>query len=108
MRYWLAAFAALISVLAVAPATAQLSTQQRTEFINDCLSACRKNPNVPEQQRSQCDVYCVCVANDADKLFNEAQYDQLSRDFAAGRQTADVKRLQELPPACNRKAFTPR
>lgn len=108
MRYRLAVFAALISVLAVTPATAQLSTKQRTDFINDCLSTCRKNPRVPEAQRPGCDTYCVCVANEADKLFNEAQYNQISSDFAAGRQTADIKRFQELPPACNRKAFSPR
>jgi len=106
MRYRLAAFAALICVVTVMPAEAQLSTKQRTDFINDCLSTCRKNPRVPEAQRAQCDVYCVCVANEADKLFNEAQYNQISSDFAAGKQTADIKRFQELPPACNRKAFS--
>lgn len=108
MRYQLAAVAALIFALAAPPATAQLSTKQRTDFINDCLSTCRKNPRVPEKQRAQCDDYCVCVANEADKLFSETQYDQISRDFAAGKQTADIKRFQELPPACNRKAFSTR
>lgn len=108
MRYGLAALAVLISIAVAAPGAAQLSTKQRTDFINDCLSTCRKNPRVPESQRAQCDVYCVCVASEADKLFSETQYDQISRDFAAGKKTADVKRFQELPPVCNRKAFAPR
>jgi hypothetical protein len=111
MRIWKSAAAALL-VLATAgfavPAAAQWSTKQRTEFVNDCLSACRKNPRVPEAQRPQCDEYCLCVVTEGQKLFNEAQYDQLTKDFAAKRQTAEVKQLQELAPACNRKAFAPR
>ncbi len=98
----------LALAVTAAPAGAQWSSKQRTEFINDCLASCRKNPRVSEAQRPQCDDYCVCVANEGEKLFNEAQYEQLNKDFIARRQTADVKRLQELAPVCNRRAFAPR
>lgn len=91
-----------------APAGAQWNSKQRTEFINDCLDACRKNPRVPESQRGQCDDYCLCVVREGERLFSEAQYEQITKDFAARRQTADVKQLQGLAPACNRKAFAPR
>lgn len=98
----------LAAAAAAVPAGAQWSPQQRTEFTNDCLAACRKNPRVPEAQRPQCDDYCLCVLSEGQKLFSESQFDQLNNDFIARRQTAEVKQFQELAPVCNRKAFAPR
>jgi hypothetical protein len=92
----------------VIPASAQWSEGQRKEFINDCLGACRKNPRVPEAQRPQCDDYCNCVRSEGEKFLNEAQFDQLMKDFAARKQTPELKRFVELTPVCNQKAFGPR
>lgn len=100
-------FAACATALAL-PASAQWSAQQRQEFANDCLAACRKNPRVPEAQRPQCDDYCLCIVTEGQKLFNEAQFDQINKDFVAKKQTDDIKKFTELTPACNRKAFAPR
>lgn len=111
MNFWKPAVAAILFAFAVplsTPAMAQWSDSQRTEFTNDCLTACRKNPRVPEAQRPQCDDYCLCVRSEGEKLFTEAQYDQMMKDFAARRQTPEIKQLSELAPACNRKAFAPR
>jgi hypothetical protein len=100
----LAASALAISV----PVSAQWSGEQRSTFTNDCLAACRKNPRVPEAQRPQCDDYCLCIVTEGQKLFNEAQFDQLNKDFVARKQTDDIKKFTDLTPACNRKAFAPR
>jgi hypothetical protein len=100
-------FAACAVALAL-PASAQWSATQRSEFTNDCLAACRKNPRVPEAQRPQCDDYCLCIVSEGQKLFNEAQFEQLNKDFLAKKQTAEIKQFQDLTPACNRKAFAPR
>ena len=100
-------FAALAvsSLSLVFPAQAQWNAKQRADFTNDCLDACRKNPKVPEPQRPQCDDYCLCVASEGQKLFNEVQFTQIMKDFEARNQTADVKKFIELAPVCNRKAF---
>lgn len=97
----LAAGAAVIAI----PVSAQWSADQRKEFMNDCLAACRKNPRVPEAQRPQCDDYCGCIASEGEKFLNEAQFDQLTKDFTARRQTPELKRFVDLTPFCNNKAF---
>lgn len=99
--------AAGATVIAI-PTSAQWSTSQRKEFMDDCLAACRKNPRVPEAQRPQCDDYCGCVASEGEKFLNEAQFDQLMKDFTARRQTPELKRFVDLTPVCNKKAFAPR
>lgn len=111
MTFWKPAVATILVAavfVLMTPAMAQWSGPQRTEFTNDCLAACRKNPRVPETQRPQCDDYCLCVLSEGEKIFNEAQYDQMMKDFAARRQTPEIKQLGELAPICNRKAFAPR
>ncbi len=106
IRRWAAfTFAVACALALAAPASAQWSSKQRIEFINDCLDSCRKNPRVPETQRAQCDDYCLCVVEGGQKLFNEAEFDQLLRDFSAGKQTPAIKQLTDLTPACNRRAF---
>lgn len=96
--------AACMAAIAM-PASAQWSAAQRTEFTNDCLGACRKNPRVPEAQRPKCDDYCLCVMSEGEKFLNEAQFDQLMKDFSARKQTPELKRFVDLTPVCNRKAF---
>lgn len=96
---------ALMSAALAAPASAQWSPKQRADFTNDCLDACRKNPRVPEKQRPQCDDYCLCVLSEGQKFLDEAQFDQLMKDFAARKQTPELKRFLDLTPACNNKAF---
>lgn len=99
---------ALAAAFVSMPAAAQWTSQQRAEFTNDCLAACRKNPRVPEAQRPQCDDYCLCIVSEGQKLFSEAQFDQINKDFAAQKQTPDLKKFTDLTPVCNRKAFAPR
>jgi hypothetical protein len=99
---------AMLSSFFVLPAATEWNTKQRTDFTNDCLAACRKNPKVPEAQRPQCDDYCLCVVSEGQKLFNEAQFDQLMKDFEARNQTPELKQFIGLTPVCNRKAFAPR
>lgn len=103
----IAIFSIGLTALAM-PVSAQWSEGQRKEFINDCLGACRKNPRVPEAQRPKCDDYCDCVRAEGEKFLNEAQFDQLMKDFAARKQTDELKRFVELTPLCNQKAFAPR
>jgi len=107
-RAMLIAACAIFSVSFAFPAPAQWNGKQRADFTNDCLDACRKNPRVPEAQRPQCDDYCLCVLSEGQKLFNEAQFDQLMKDFEARKQTPELKQFTELAPVCNRKAFAPR
>ena len=102
-----AIFAASLAALAM-PATAQWSESQRKEFVNDCLGSCRNNPKVPEARRPQCVDYCDCVRVEGEKFLNEAQFDQLMKDFAARKQTPELKRFVEVTPICNQKAFAPR
>lgn len=98
----------LLSAAFAAPASAQWNAKQRTDFTNDCLDACRKNPRVPEKQRPLCDDYCLCVLSEGQKFLDEAQFEQLMKDFAARRQTTELKRFLDLTPACNNQAFGPR
>lgn len=109
MPFWKPVTASILLALALAlgmPAAAQWSGDQRSSFTNDCLEACRKNPRVPDSQRQLCDDYCLCVVSEGQKLFNEAQFEQINKDFAAKRQTPQLKQFQELTPLCNRKAFS--
>jgi hypothetical protein len=102
------AMVAMLGMSYALPATAQWSGKQITDFNNDCLAACRNNPRVPEAQRPQCDDYCQCVVSEGQKLFNEAQFDQIMKDFEAKKQTPELKQFVGLTPSCNRKAFAPR
>ncbi|MBY0532907.1 MAG: hypothetical protein K2P86_13145 [Xanthobacteraceae bacterium] len=99
-------FAAGCALALAVPASAQWSAKQRTDFVNDCLGACRQNPRVPEAQRPQCDDYCLCIVTEGQKLFNEAQFEQINKDFIAKKQTPEIKQFTDLTPACNRKAFS--
>lgn len=113
IRRWAACTCALVCALVcalalTAPASAQWNSKQRIEFINDCLDSCRKNPRLSEAQRPQCDDYCLCFVEDGQKLFNEAEFGQLLKDFSAGKQTPAIRQFTDLTPACNRKAFAPR
>jgi hypothetical protein len=96
---------AILGSLVVIPAAAQWSSKQRGDFTNDCLDACRKNPRVPEAQRPQCDDYCLCIVSEGQRLFSEAQFEQINNDFRAKKQTPEIKQFTELTPVCNRKAF---
>jgi hypothetical protein len=104
----LVATAGLFAIAAVLPASAQWSAKQRSEFTADCLAACRNNPKVPAANRPQCVDYCGCVIEEGERAFNEADYDEITRDFAAGKTTEKVRRLQGFTPVCNRRAFSPR
>lgn len=101
-------FAVACALSLAAPAAAQWNAKQRTDFVNDCLNACRKNPRVPEAQRPQCDDYCLCIVTEGQKLFNETQFEQINNDFIAKKQTPEIKQFTDLTPICNRKAFAPR
>lgn len=104
----LAVAVGIAAIASAAPASAQWSASQRSEFTADCLNACRNNPKVPPANRPQCVDYCGCVVEEGERVFNETDYDEIARDFAAGKTTEKVRRLQGFTPVCNRRAFSPR
>lgn len=103
---FLASLIVITTIAIPAPGHAQWSIKQQSEFYTDCLDACRKNDKVSDARKPQCRDYCNCVIEDGQKVLNEADYDELSADFAAGRSTPKVKTLQGLAPVCNRRVFT--
>lgn len=108
MKFHKLVWASILATSLTAPAmpsSAQWSASQRDDFTSVCADACRRNPRVPEAHRSQCDDYCDCVRAEGEKFLNEAQYDQMMKDFAARKQTSEVKQFVDLTPICNNKAF---
>jgi hypothetical protein len=86
------------------PASAQWSQSERNEFTNNCLSACRNNPNVADAAKPQCVTYCACVLDGAQGV--EPNYRVLNDDFLNNRDTERVRAMRSLVPGCNSKAFS--
>ncbi len=106
MRGGLAAGAVLAALLSgLAPAQAQWSMDQRSKFIHDCIPGCERNPNVPETQKSQCGVFCNCIANESEKVISSAELDEIEAEARAGREHPKIGQFRILAPVCNRQAF---
>jgi hypothetical protein len=107
MRQILTACAALAValVMSLAPAQAQWSISQRSKFIGDCIPGCERNPNVPEAQKSQCGVFCNCIATESEKVISSAELDEIEVEARAGREHPKIGQFRILAPVCNRQAF---
>jgi hypothetical protein len=107
MQRILAAGATLVValVMSLAPAQAQWSISQRTKFISDCIPGCERNPRVPEVQKSQCGVFCNCIANESEKVISSAELDEIEEAARAGREHPKIGQFSILAPVCNRQAF---
>ncbi len=93
-------------LLSLAPAQAEWTMSQRTKFLGDCIPACEANPKVPPALKGQCGLYCTCLANDGEKIFSAADFDEMDEDARTGRANPKTQRFQALVPACNQRAFS--
>lgn len=91
--------------LAVAPAHAQWGMTQRGKFMSDCVSGCENNPNVVGPQKSQCGIFCNCLANEGEKVLTADEFEEVDGAARAGREHPKTQRFMTLIPACNRQAF---
>jgi len=96
---------ALALLLAIAPAHAQWSMTQRGKFISDCIGGCENNANVAGPQKSQCGIFCNCLANEGEKQFSSAEFEEMDEAARAGREHPKTQGFHALVPACNRQAF---
>jgi hypothetical protein len=95
---------ACIFLLVAGPsgATAQWTKNQRTIFMNDCLDACRKNPNVHATRRSECRAYCECTLERHQK--NLPDY-QAAEDAINSNPNSAEARVFKEDTACNKRVF---
>jgi len=103
MRHLLTCAATLL--LSLAPAQAQWSMTQRSNFITQCIPGCERNPNVPDAQKAQCGVFCNCIANESEKVISSAELNEIDEYGRAGREHPKVGQFRILAPVCNRQAF---
>jgi len=96
---------ALVLLLGPAPAQAQWSMDQRTKFMGDCTPACEANPNVHASRKPQCALFCNCLANEGEKIFTSAEFEEMDEAARAGRDSPKTQRFHALVPACNKEAF---
>jgi hypothetical protein len=96
---------AVALLLALAPARAQWSMSQRGKFLSDCVPACEANPNVHASKKPQCAVFCNCLANEGEKMFTSADFQEMDDAARAGRDHPKTQQFYSLVPACNQQAF---
>jgi hypothetical protein len=92
-------------LLGLAAAQAQWTMSQRTKFLADCIPACEGNANVAPALKGQCGLYCTCLANEGEKIFSSADFDEMDEAARTGQANAKTQRFQTLVPACNQRAF---
>jgi hypothetical protein len=100
-----AAAVAGLLFLGLGPAQAEWSMSQRGKFMGDCIPACEANPNVHASRKPQCGLFCNCLANEGEKIFSSAEFQEMDEAAQAGRDTPKTQRFHALVPACNREAF---
>lgn len=107
MRRIVTAGAALAAalLLSLAPVQAQWSMSQRGKFLSDCIPACEGNPNVAPSLKPQCGIFCNCLANEGEKAFSSAEFEEMDEAARAGRDSPKTQQFHALVPACNRQAF---
>lgn len=98
------AFAAAL-MLSLAPTQAQWSMSQRGKFLADCIPACEANPNVHESKKPQCGMFCNCLANEGEKMFTSADFEEMDAAARANRDHPKTQQFHGLVPACNQQAF---
>lgn len=97
--------AAALFFLAFAPAHAQWGMTQRGKFMSDCVSGCENNPNVVGPQKGQCGIFCNCLANEGEKMFTSADFEEMDAAARANRDHPKTQQFHGLVPACNQQAF---
>jgi hypothetical protein len=104
MRAILLGAAALF--LVATTAHAQWSMTQRGKFITDCIGGCENNANVSPALKPQCGIFCNCLANEGEKLFTAAEFEEMDEAARAGREHPKAQGFHAVIPACNRQAFS--
>ena len=94
-------------LLSLSPAQAQWSMSQRGKFLSDFIPACEGNPNVAAAQKPQCALFCNCLANEGEKLFSSAEFEEMDQAARAGRDHPKTQQFHAVVPACNRQSFSP-
>ena len=96
---------AVALLLCLAPAHAQWSMSQRGKFLADCIPACEANPNVHASKKPQCGMFCNWLANEGEKLFTSADFEEMDAAARANRDHPKTQQFHGLVPACNQQAF---
>jgi len=94
------------AALLASPAAAQWSQKQLTGFVEDCVAACNDNAKVHSSQKGKRRPYCNCVAADGQKIFTEADFDEMTRDLQAGKKTQKLTKFNTLAPVCSKRVFS--
>ena len=94
-----------VALLSLAPAQAQWSMSQRGKFLSDCIPACEANPNVHVSKKPQCGMFCNCLANEGEKMFTSADFEEMDEAARANRDHPKTQQFHGLVPACNQQAF---
>jgi hypothetical protein len=92
-----------LGLIGASVAQAEWTPQQRTEFMSECLDACRKNPKVGPAHRPQCQSYCDCSLSETRKI--SSYYAALTREVMSKAKTENVRRFNAIGPICNKRAF---
>ena len=97
-------FACCLLVVASAPAAhAHWSKADNDKFMDDCVSSCQANPNVPQGRRGQCKAYCTCSAGLMGKVYPD--YAAVNAVTTKEPQSPVLQRAYEIFDFCHRRAF---
>ena len=97
--------AALLLLALAAPASANWTRAQRTQFPDQCVASCQSAPGVAEPRREMCDKTCGCVADEAETQMTPADMYAIEEAAAAGRTTEAMQKIQSFLPVCARKVL---
>jgi hypothetical protein len=84
---------------------ADWTSQQLSGYTADCIESCQKNPNVVESKRNRCADYCRCTSDAGQRRFTADDFDEMTRDVSAGRESAKLKEMHSFVPMCNQRTF---
>ena len=85
-------------------ARADWSDAQRSQFMEDCVPACQKNPRVGDSFKGRCRTYCQCYIDEAEGVFPD--YKVLEKEVTDNPESALVRRFKNVAPTCNRRVFS--
>jgi hypothetical protein len=84
---------------------ANWTSQQLSGYTADCIESCQKNPNVHVSKRNRCADYCRCTSDEGQRRFTADDFDEMTRDALAGKDSAKLKELHSFVPECNKRSF---
>jgi hypothetical protein len=99
---WLVATALL---LAVSPASAEWTKDQRTRFVGSCVEGCQSTPNLSDTAKAACSKACACLADQGEKMMTPADFDEADKAAAENKMTAKMDELAKHFPACANQAL---